>query len=196
MKLKSLSWEEFATYLFIEKKMSESETSVSALKSRFRKVTQYFSDRNFNKINFNIFIAEEKSKGRKPSQLNNLIKMAKHLDKYLKINELQDYSYFPEDNSVPKDVLSVEEIRELAEVNIPYRKNKEFVNLRQKILILMLGSTGMRIGEVLSIRWDSLCTTTEFFIQNSRKPKMEESGRLFSQKRSISCLRNCLGSLN
>ena len=87
-----------------------------------------------------------------PSHLNNIIKIAKHLDKFLKINQLQDYTYFRESYTPTKDILTPEEIKKLAETKIEY-KFPEFMNARQKALIYLLGTTGCRIGEVIDLKW-------------------------------------------
>jgi len=123
-----------------------------AIKSRFNKLSSHFTTTQFNKSNFNIFIAEMKADKYAPSHLNNIIKIAKHLDKFLKINQLQDYTYFRESYTPTKDILTPEEIKKLAETKIEY-KFPEFMNARQKALIYLLGTTGCRIGEVIDLKW-------------------------------------------
>lgn len=97
-----------------------------------------------------------------PSYLNNMIKMAKHLDKFLRLNELQDYSYFRETYTPTKEVLTPEEIKNLAEIEMKY-KFPQFMNHRQKALIYLLGTTGCRIGEVIDLKWDDLFTDHVIF---------------------------------
>jgi site-specific recombinase XerD len=155
-------WPDFKSYLVIEKKLSDKSSSLYALKSRFNRLTSNFSQKDFNKSNFNLLIAEMKGQDHAPSYLNNMIKMAKHLDKFLRLNELQDYSYFRETYTPTKEVLTPEEIKNLAEIEMKY-KFPQFMNHRQKALIYLLGTTGCRIGEVIDLKWDDLFTDHVIF---------------------------------
>ncbi len=148
-------WPEFRSYLTIEKKLSDKASSMYALKSRFNKVSEHFSTVDFNRANFNIFISQMKSKNHAPSHLNNMIKMAKHLDKYFQINQLQDYDYFRESFTPTKEVLTPEEIKKLTELEMSYKFTR-FMNQRQKALIFLLGTTGCRIGEAIDLQWDDV----------------------------------------
>lgn len=166
MLLKQAFWEQFQTYLYIERKLSDNPSSKSSDKSRFKKLVRFFDHlgEDFTKDNFNLFIADMKAKGNTVSYMNHLIQMAKHLDKWLKLNNLQDYTYFKESRNVRFDILNPSEIEQLANVQIKYAKHNDYINQRQKVLIMLLGTTGCRIGEALSLRFDSIFSNPPYVV--------------------------------
>lgn len=167
------AWDNFSTYLLVERKMSSSPKSVRALKSRFLKLHRYFEDKEFNRDNFNGLIKDCMSTY-SISYINNLIKIAKHWDKYSKINCLQDYTFFKEHRHQTKDTLTFEEMAQLANCDMKYRINSEEINLRHKTMILVLSCTGMRIGELLNIGWTDLCLNGDIFAVTLRDTKNGE----------------------
>ena len=152
MQLKESVWQNFEAYLTIERKMSSHVTSIYPLHCRFKKLIRWFGEREFNRDNVNLFIGEMHKSGAKPSYTNKMIVLCKHLDKYLKLNNLTDYTYFKETYQM-KEILSPQEIQALAGTTLPYKRDAEYMNLRQKCLIWLLGTTGSRIGEALSLKW-------------------------------------------
>jgi len=173
-------WQSFQSYLTIEKKLSNKKSNLWAIKSRYNKVTEYFSTTDFNKQNFNLFMAKMRANNHAPSHLNNFIKLAKHLDKFLGLNELQDYNYFRESFSPTKDVLTPEEIKKLAEIEMNY-KFTQFMNLRQKALIYLLGTTGCRIGEAIDLQWEDVFNDHVIFreTKNGDSRMVPISGELY-----------------
>lgn len=156
-------WEGLYTYLFVDKKLSPHAKGTTA-KSRYRVLCAFFSQNEFNRDNFNAFVLKMQREGKSNDYINNLITMAKHVDKWLKINQLQDYSYF----KVPKkiiDVLSSQEIQALAEVHVPYARKTAEKNHRYKTIIYFLALTGCRISECLNLTWkdinSSMCVFRE-----------------------------------
>src|SRR5579872_4436404 len=154
MYLSSENWNELSTYLFIDRKISRENSSEHSLKSRFNIICAYFSQIPFNRDNFNKFIAE-KQPYHKPSYLNNFIKMAKHIDKFYKLYELQDYTYFKDKKQKLVDTLTADEIKQIAEVLIDYKRQAEEINFRQKCIFYLFGTTGLRASELLNILWDN-----------------------------------------
>lgn len=154
MKLNDLSWEEFYLYLTVDAKIKDNKLNVSGYLSIFRILKDYFSSVELNRRNFNVFIAEKKSI-HKPNYLNRFIKIAKHLDRYLKINELQDYSGFKE---VEKEieVLTPEEVKKLSLCNYPYKRLKEERQFRDYVAIVFLYSTAARMGELDTLLWEDV----------------------------------------
>lgn len=159
MKLSKELWPQIETYLLIDRKHSDKRAAVSANKSRFHLLASYFSSVEFNRENFNQFIYKSKEHGYSISYINNFIKIAKLVDRYYKLNEVMDYTYFPEIKSVPLVIITPEEIEALANVHIHYQKMNEYINARQKALILFLGTTGCRIGEALNLTFNDLYPT-------------------------------------
>lgn len=169
MKLKLEMWEPLKTYLFIDRKLSSKPSSAQANKSRFLKLASYFSSVEFNRANFNLFIGEMKSQGYTNSYINKMITIAKHIDAFYKLNELQDYTYFREVRKPTLDVLTPDEIEAMANVTVPYRNNADYINQRQKALILLLGLTGCRIGEALSLQYSDIHATPSYVIFRDTK---------------------------
>lgn len=161
-------WAKFEVYLLVDRKMSNHVTSIYPLRSRFRKLVRWFEGKEFDRDNVNLFIGEMQRKNAAPSYRNKMIVLCKHLDKFLKLNNLTDYTYFKETYQV-KEILSPQEIEALAGTTLPYKKDCEYVNLRQRCLILLLGTTGSRIGEALSLKWGDLMSTPPHVIYRETK---------------------------
>lgn len=169
MTIKRTFWFDFKSYLYIDRKLSDKPGSVSADKSRFNKIANYFIDKDFNRDNFNIFIGTLKDQNYTASYINNIIKVAKHLDRWLKINELRDYTFFRTPPKVNYDILTPDEIKALANVEINYAKHKDYINQRQRCLILILGTTGCRIGEALGLKFSDLYSNPPHVIFRNTK---------------------------
>ena len=169
MKITQDLWSSFKTYLYIDKKLSYNPSASYAYKSRFNKVVCYFIDKDFNRENFNKLISEMKEKKYASSHINNIIKIAKHLDKWLGLNQLQDYTYFKEGKRANFDILSPSEIENIANIKIRYKKMNTYINSRQKALFLLLGTTGCRIGEALSLKFNDVYSTPPYVIFRETK---------------------------
>lgn len=148
-------WEDFSTYLFIDKKLATTKSNINPLKSRFVILSRHFSNVPFNRDTFNVFIKGMVLAGNKKTYINGFIKLAKHIDKWLKVNEIQDYTYFREEDN-DYDVLTSEEIIKIAECKIEYKRDKEYQEKRNKALIYFVAMTGCRINEALSLTWKDL----------------------------------------
>lgn len=159
MLLSKSLWSEIETYLLIDRKHSDKNAAVSANRSRFNLLASYFSTVEFNREHFNQFIYKSKEHGYSISYINNFIKMAKLVDRYYHLNEVLDYTYFPETKSLPLVIITPEEIERLSTVTLHYKKMSRYINQRQKALILLLGTTGCRIGEALSLTFIDLYPT-------------------------------------
>jgi len=151
-------WQELSTYLFIEKKLSTNKRSAETLRSRYYSLVKYFSTIEFNRKNFNLFILSLQQAGAKPSHLNKYISIAKHVDRFLGLSELTEYTYFHETAEF-FDALTPTEIRAIAEAHIEYKRESEYQEIRNKTFIYFLALTGCRAGEALSLKWDDLIHT-------------------------------------
>lgn len=158
-------WKALKAYLLIDRKHSDKSSAVSANKSRFFKLADYFSDKDFNRENFNLFIGELKEKGYSYSSINNIIKIAKNLCNYRGIDELKDYSYFPEGRSNNHEVLTTDEIIKIRDVEVRYVRESDFINHRQSALIFLLATTGCRIDEALRLKWENLHSSPLPFVE-------------------------------
>lgn len=174
MPVLDIAWPELRVFLLNDRKMSDKSSSVYALKSRFKKLSGFFQDKDFNRLNFTSFISWLKDHKYSASYINNFIKLAKSLERYLQLfqgrnRELDDYTYFRENKQWLGETLSPEEIKQLAEVNIPYGKYSDTINNRNQVLILLLGTTGCRVGEALDLIFDDVRGEPPFLVFRDTK---------------------------
>lgn len=155
MKLEQGIWLSFATYLFTDVKLSCDGNNESAYKSRFNILCQFFKDKDFTRENFNAFIWMKKKEGCKPEYLNGFIKLAKHFDRFSKAYILEDYTYFKKEAKV-YTILTPDEIKAIADVTVAYARNREEKNQKYRALIYLMGMTGCRIDEALSLLWEDI----------------------------------------
>lgn len=153
------NWNGFSAYLTIDKKIKVD----LAIKSRYRILCEFFVDKSFTRENFNVFILQLKQSKKKEAYLNKFISLAKHIASFHKILGFSDYTYFHEKQEL-YEPLTPDEIKKLAEVVVPYSPrghyNKEYsdrLNLRNKSLVYLLGTSGLRIAEALSLKWSEVC---------------------------------------
>ena len=155
VRLSEKNFEELKTHLLYDRKHSASKHNIQVLTSRYRILFKWFGNKEFNRENFNEFIKYLREKGHSNDTCNNYIKLAKHVDRFYKINQMQDYSYFDK-TTPPPDVLKPEQIEDMANIIINYARNSDELNKRQKALIYTLFLTGARINEILSLTWNDM----------------------------------------
>ncbi len=174
MSLSDVTWPELRIFLLNDRKMSNRDSSVYALKSRFKKLSEYFKETDFNRITFTNFISWLKDKKYSASYINNFIKLAKSVEQYLQVfrgrsRELDDFTYFRENRQWLGETLGPEEIKQLAEVNIPYGKFSEYLNKRNGVLVMLLGTTGCRISEALDLTFPDVRGEPPFLVFRDTK---------------------------
>lgn len=155
MTLSAKLFEELKPYLIYDKKLSASKHNIQVYNSRFNIMCRYFGEREFNRANFTAFIGYLKEKGYSNNYINNFIKLAKHVDRFYKLNEILDYSYFEKPRGVV-DYLTPQQIEKMIDVRIDYRTGSEWKNKRNQALLSTLFLTGARVSEMLNLRWDDL----------------------------------------
>lgn len=139
---------QFNIFLFNDRKLDPKRRKhTNGVVRRFLK---FFKRRKFNRNNFNEFIDFLKKKGLSNGSINSYIAIAKHFDRFQKINCLQDYSYFKQERMIV-DMLTTEEIKALAEIEINYYHKSDYLNKLYKNLIYFLATTGCRIEEALGL---------------------------------------------
>ncbi|KKQ84867.1 MAG: Tyrosine type site-specific recombinase [Candidatus Woesebacteria bacterium GW2011_GWB1_38_8] len=191
MKIVNVSWEQLQSFLLNDRKHSDKPSAVYAVKSRFKTLKTWFGDKEFNRDNFNLFIQHMRESGYSVSYRNNFIKLAKTLGIYLKTDEFRDYLYFRENRTFTGEVLTPDEIQRIAEAGPDPKYNA---------LLLLMGTTGARIGEILSLVQEDVRGTPAFVIFRNTKngsdrmvPISENlykqlknlgNGRVFSMKNS------------
>lgn len=157
MMVSMLIWPEFEAWLLYDQKFSPKPSARYGNRSRFKKVVQFFEDKEFNRTNFNQFIAWMKdvdAQGGKlaDSTINNHIKIAKSLGKFLGMDDLNEYKYFRENKKIVRVPVTPNEILLLANYNFPYFRDRDYLNRRNKAIIMLMGTTGCRVGETLELK--------------------------------------------
>lgn len=182
MRLDKNIWTIFRTYLLFDRKQSDKRSAISANKSRFTILASYFEHVDFNRQTFTDFLLRLKEKGYSISYMNNFIKMAKTIDRYYRLNEVSDYTYFPEIRSVPLEIVTPEEIEALATVQIPYKKMNSYINQRQQALILLLGTAFILVSSTFTMTsWTVSCwVVTELIWKTSSSVCLNIETFLFS----------------
>jgi integrase len=171
MTLNPEQFEKLKTYLLYDKKLSATTHNINSTKSKFLLLTKYFKEREFNRENFVQFVAYMKERGYTNNYINNFIKLAKHIDKFYKINELQDFTYFDKPYGL-KPILSPDQIEAMADLVVDYDRDKDEKNIRYRAILLTLFYTGARINEVLSLCWEDLKhESIPYLVMNQTKVK-------------------------
>jgi len=148
-------WEAFKSWLVIDRKIRDN-SNMEATKSRFRIMCRWFYNEPLNRETFNRFIDVLKNQEHYSNNyINNFIKVAKNLDRWLGIGELLDYTYFNKTPLQEVEVLSPEEIAALVQP----RKNAQERIVTQKMysaVIWFLATTGCRVNEALDLTWNKV----------------------------------------
>ncbi len=154
MRITNITWEELEP--FLSKDCKQSEGSMPNHRAKFRQLTLWFQEKDFNRKNFTIFLHErEKIHKDKNATLNNYIKFVKHFAKYLGkevYEELKDFSYMEDEPTQPENYLSYTQITKLAETKMKYKRYPDRKH-KYKALIYFLGNIGSRIDETVKLEW-------------------------------------------
>ena len=149
-----ISWDELEP--FLRKRRGQGNSSIQNHKSRYKVLQGYFADKEFTPNNFDRFLFEGEKSGKSSSWQNNFIKLVKHLAAYLgRSSEFADYKYLDDHSGHPENVLTPEQIKAIAEVEMNYRYSKNRNN-KFPALIYFLANLGSRIGETLKLEWDDI----------------------------------------
>lgn len=165
------NWGHFLRFLQLERKFRGQSAAVMADKSRYNIFCDYFIDKDFNRDNFMQLLENKRISGCKDSTLNKFISMGKNIDKYLKTNVIVDFTYFEIVRNNNVEVLSADEINEISKVNVDYCGGYDGYNFRNGTLISMMGTTGCRISEALSLKREDLKDTSPLPCVIFRKTK-------------------------
>lgn len=148
------SWDNFSVYLYFRRKLDKSNDS--SYKYGYGVICDFLQDKDFTLDNIDRFFAFEQARNMSNSTLNNYLKLLKHLAKFMNKRILDDYTYFKKIQPTYR-VLTDEECRKLEKCYIERGHcDSEMVNQRYSTLIHVLSRTGMRINEVLSLKWEDI----------------------------------------
>lgn len=152
----TITWEDFSLFLEIDCRHAQTANAIQGDKSRFKNFQEWFQGKDWTTENVRLFLADLKRRGLKQETINKHISFAHNIDKYLKLEETKYIrSEFVRPKRI-KEVLSVEQIRNIAFYERPYKKYKEYLQSRNCALYMLLGSIGCRIGEALNLTWDNV----------------------------------------
>lgn len=157
------SWDKLAAYIFIDRKIDSSSSIY--LKSRFFGICDYLEKHNleFTKSSVNLYLQYKKDNGCKNSYLNNIIKVVKYAHDYLLENEGYDsgcstITYFKRERHIV-DILTTSECQSIYQLDYPYTREKERLNVFYKTVFMLLTLTGMRVGEAIKLKWSDISET-------------------------------------
>lgn len=193
MRLEYKMWDNgLADYLFTEAKLSAANQGDIALKSRFNLLCSFFSDLEFNKLNFNAFIRGMQKRGCSGAYMNNIIKIAKHINKFLKEyhnysdDGIAEYTYFDRERKV-YDIFTLEEVKKIFMLDYPYERNREKKNILFKSIFRILAETGIRKLELRKLEWEDVLPTREIRIgvKNKTDRLVPISENLYQQIQSL-----------
>lgn len=145
-------WSAFADFLVLEQGIEGKQTAMKVYFRRFRTFITWLNGRDFTRAMFRTFMSEMRAKGCKNSYLNNFVKTARHIDKFLGTEEMKDYKMLHKQSSIPKDLLTPEEITSLTKVIVNYGRCSKEINMRQSALIMLFATTGCRNEEAVSLK--------------------------------------------
>jgi integrase len=153
-------WEGFSEYLFSEVKLSRENQGEILLKSRYKLICKGLKGKILNRASFRSFMSQTHQRGCSSRYMNNLIKLGKHLNSYLKEDfgydaNLSDYSYFEEEKKI-YDIFTVDEVKAIYSLDYPYEKLFEYRNLKFKTIFRVLPETGIRRLELLKLKWSDI----------------------------------------
>lgn len=157
MKITQEHWDHLKRYLIYDRKIKDNKNNIDILHSRFAIMCRYFADKEFTRENFRGFLEYMREKGYTTAYCNQFIRMAKHIDKLYQLQELSDFTLYPKQAKYV-DVLTDDEMVDLAEAKIPYPRESEEINTKYRVLIYVMYYTGARINEILQLQWHDLLT--------------------------------------
>lgn len=159
-----ITWNDLALYLFTVKKLDRSNTN--SYKSQFAQITEYFLHVPFDKIHLLAFFdyLENVRKIKAPTR-NNYLKLLKHICKFLNVDYLNDFSYYPEVEPYI-EVLTEKEINKLIECSYT-------IDYRVGVMTETLYRTAMRNNEVCELKYSDVMN--EFLLlRNTKSGKMQQ----------------------
>lgn len=151
-----VSWEQFELFLYVDKALSKKPSSAYANYSRFNIFSRWFADKDWSVTTFRLFLNEYQQKKASQGTINKLITFGKYFDEFLGTEVTKSFKTRTEKIKKIEDILTPAEITQLANLELPYSKYREYLNQRQQALIMLLGTTGCRISEALELRWENM----------------------------------------
>lgn len=150
-------WNHLKRYLIYDRKIKDNKHNIDILKSRYNILCRYFGEKEFTRENFRGFLEYMREKGYTTAYCNQFIRMAKHINKLYKLEELDDFSLYPKQAKFV-EVLTDDEMISLAEARVPYPREAEELNKKYRALVYVMYFTGARISEILSLKWQDVLT--------------------------------------
>lgn len=157
MQIKFEDWDHLKRYLVYDRKIRDNKHNTDILKSRYNILCRYFGEKEFDRENFLGFLEYMREKGYTTAYCNQFIRMAKHIDKLYKLNQLEDFTLYPKQKNFV-EVLTTEQFEALAEAKLDYPRESAEINEKYRQLIYVMYYTGARINEILQLQWKDLLT--------------------------------------
>ncbi len=151
-----LTWEKMALFLKVDKGHSQRPGAIQADHSRHKTFEKWFAGRDWSVDNLRGLLNSHQEKGSSQGTLNKLITYSKYIDEFLETNVSKSFKTRIEKIPRIESIITPDEIVALANIEIKYSKYEKELNQRQKALIMLLGTTGCRIGEAVDLKWENL----------------------------------------
>lgn len=149
-------WPALEVYLLTERKIGKN--TLKYTKYRYKLLVGYFHDKEFNRANFNEYIYGLKLRGLSNAYINNLITLAKNIDKWKSLGQLEEYTYWKKERKAVQPI-SPEQILEMANLRLEYpHHDSNKLNQYWCTAILFLALTGCRVSEMRNLLWKD-CTS-------------------------------------
>lgn len=145
-----VTWRQLERYLYVIKRLKKTPDYLS----RFKIIDSYFINRKLTRDTAADFLYEMQNVRKyKNNTLNNLVKLLRNIEKCSNIDSLE-LSYFTKDRTF-KETLTPLQINKLAEVRMPYVKEKMHSNSRYRAVIYIL-AIGVRPNELRQLVWEDI----------------------------------------
>lgn len=165
--------EDFVLYLSEEKGIKIDPS----IRSTFRFISDYFSDKEFTKENIRIFLnllrTSQLGKEIKTSTLNKYVRMIRTIASYLGIHDLDGFRGYKvsEADTIPYgDLISDKDMKRICQVNIKRSRDTQVTNLKYRAALTLMRFTGIPPVDLCNLKWKmDLTTHFEYYRQKTGK---------------------------
>jgi integrase len=178
MKYEFPDWDTFSKYLDDERHVQPQST----IKSMYTSIVLYFSDLDWTKENFRLYLAYLKTEKRlSTNRINKYIVIAKHIDNYYNARIIDQWKLYPvEPPQKTKIIMTDAQMESICNCSIEYKpyinetkelntKRANNHNARYKALFSVMRFSGMPPDDVVNLKWQSYHGT--YFEVYRRKTK-------------------------
>ena len=161
-----VTWQWLESYLRIEKNLGDS--TIRGYKERFRSFMRFIKDTLTEETSDQYILELKRSFSVNTYHIH--ITLLRHIQHCFGVDFIKKYKY-PRRDRKYIEILSVQEIKKLAETCTPRVRDFKKNNYRFKVAIYTLGTTGLRISELCNLKWVDV-QNDRIVIQESKTGEM------------------------